>query len=95
MNQKYWKIEGFDGADKIFEKKVRAWAFSESKIQEALKALASRGGLELDEILGAYARKGAKEANELLVVNREQGNPIFSCGENPHFIATVIYENDS
>lgn len=94
MSQRYWKIEGFDGTEKIFEKKVRVWAFSENQIQAALKALVARSGLEFDEILGGYARKGAKEENELLIVHREREGPMLSCGDNPHFIATVVDESD-
>lgn len=94
MNQRYWKIEGYDGVQKVFEKKLRVWAFSENQIQAALKTLAAKASLDCDEILGAYARKGSKEANTLLVVHRSQAKPVFTCGENPHFIATVVDEDN-
>jgi hypothetical protein len=94
MSRRYWKIEGYNGVEKIFEKKIRAWAFSEGQIEYVLKTLVARAGLEFEEIVGGYARRGSKESNALLAVRREREAPVFTCGENPHFIATVINEND-
>jgi hypothetical protein len=94
MKQKFWKIEGYDGAKRIFEKEVRFGYFSENQIRCLLKAMASKTGLELDEMIGAYASKNAKISNALLEVHRDQSNSTYSCGESPFFTARVVtHEN--
>lgn len=94
MEQKFWKVEGYDGAKKIFEKDVRFGYFSENQIKCLLKAMVSKTGLELDEMIGAYAGKSAKISNELLKVHRDQATATFLCGNNPRFTARLVtHEN--
>jgi hypothetical protein len=57
-----------------------------------LKALAAKAGLGFDEIVGAYAKRRTKIANNLLEVQREGPHAIFMCGSNPHFIASIVFD---
>ncbi len=87
---KYWYIEGYDSTRKIYEKTVKSGCFSEKQIQNLLMALAANAGLNFNEIIGAYAKKKTRIANDLLYVHRDGLHPIFSCGDNPHFHARII-----
>jgi hypothetical protein len=87
--QRHWLIQGFDGQRKIYERKVGLGQLSEKQVEAILKALAAKAGLDFDEIIGAYATRGTKIANDLLRVQRDGPSPRFSCGENPYFIALI------
>jgi len=87
---KIWKIEGYEGLNLIYERELKLGYFSENKIQDLLKALAASADLTSDEIVGAYARRRTKIANELLQIRRDGPRQCYSCGENPHFTARVI-----
>jgi hypothetical protein len=94
MSKLYWHIEGYDSLNKIYDRKIKAGYFSEKQIQTLLMALAARAGLNFDEIVSAYAKKGTKIANELLSVQKDGPYPItYSCGSNPHFIARIIRDD--
>lgn len=89
MTQRYWHIVGYDSSEKIFEKKVKLGCYSENQIEQLLMALAARAGLDFDEIMGAYAKRGTKVANDLLDVHRDGFHATVMCGTNPYFIAKV------
>jgi hypothetical protein len=60
MREIYWRIERYDSSRKIYDRKFKAAYFSEKKIQALLMALAANAGLNFDEIVGAYAKKGTQ-----------------------------------
>ena len=66
---------------------------TDSQITNALKALAAKEGLDLNEIIGAYAKRKTKVANDLLEVRRTSPFFGYECGENPYFIARVVEDN--
>ncbi|MCB9982160.1 MAG: hypothetical protein H6861_00590 [Rhodospirillales bacterium] len=70
MTKKYWLIEGYDSLDRIYERKIPVGSMTDSQITNALKALAAKEGLDLNEIIGAYAKRKTKVANDLLEVRR-------------------------
>ena len=70
MPKRLWEIRGYDSTTEIFKSHVPVSCFGERRIQELLKALAAKAGLTFDEIVGAYARKNATLANDLLVVGK-------------------------
>jgi hypothetical protein len=85
-------MKGYDSLNKISERKEQVGYFSEYDIQALLQALASKAGLDLDEIVGAYAKKETKIANSLLAVYKNGLHSVYFCGTNPHCIARVIRE---
>jgi hypothetical protein len=88
---RHWRIEGYDSLTKIYDEEVEVSCFSEKQIQALLMALAAKAGLEFPEIVGAYARRHSRIANNFLSVRKEgRPYPVFSCGDNPHFIARVV-----
>jgi hypothetical protein len=90
----YWRIEGYDGLKPIYgPKTIRLGQFTVDQIKHLLQALAATAGLSYDEIVGAYARRGTKIANNHLVVEKEFELPAYTCGSNPHFTAAVVDEN--
>lgn len=93
MTQRYWVIAGYDGTKKIFERKAKLGCYTENQMKHLLQALAAKTGLEVDEIFGAYAKRGTKGANELLEVRRDPKFATLMCGSNPHFVARVVKEN--
>ena len=88
MAQKYWHIEGFNGLEKIYGRTVKFGYLSENQLVAVLKTLTARAGLGYDEILGAYAKRGTKIANQHLLTIKDKNT--YMCGDNPHFIARVI-----
>jgi hypothetical protein len=88
---RHWRIEGYDSLTKIYDQEVEVSCFSEKQIQALLMALAAKAGLGFTEIVGAYARRRSRIANNFLSVRKEgRPYPVFSCGDNPHFIARVV-----
>jgi hypothetical protein len=91
-NKRYWRIRGYDGLIQIFERTVGLGQFTESQIEHLLMTLAAKAGLEFDDIVGAYAMRGTKIANNLLIVYKDFRYPTYSCGDDPHFEASVVDE---
>ena len=92
MKPKYWEITGYRSLKKIYEKRVKYGCFSDAQIERVLMALAAKAGLNYDEIIGAYAKKGTKISNELLHVQPDWNHGSITCGINPYFTARVINE---
>ena len=94
MKQRYWQLRGYDGTTEILSKEVSVSYFSENQIKCLLKALVAKTGLDFDEMVGAYAKKNSKISNDLLTINKDGAYPVFTCGDNPHFIARVVTRDD-
>lgn len=90
MEKRHWLIQGYDGTNLIYERRVPVWSSTECQVQQILRVLASKASLTFDEILGAYARRGTEIANDLVSVQRDGADATFSCGGNPHFHARVV-----
>ena len=63
---------------------------SERQLESLLRCLAASSGLTLDEMPGAFAKRGTKIATTLLDVHRDRVNYTLMCGSNPHFVACVV-----
>jgi hypothetical protein len=87
----YWRICGYNSSTPIFEKKVKLGQFTEHQIRHLLMTLTAKAALDYDEIVGAYATRGTKIANDLLAVHKEGWT--YSCGSNPYFVASIVDEN--
>lgn len=90
MTQRYWEIVGYDGTEKIFKRKIKFGCYTEKQMKQLLMALAAKTGLDVEEIVGAYAKRGTKVSNELLDVQRDPMYATLTCGVNPHFVARVV-----
>ena len=90
---RYWRIRGYDSTEPIFQKCIPISQIGEKQLQDLLRALTAKAGLTYDEIVGAYATRRTKIANDLLEVHRDGPYPHFWCGTNPHFDACVVDEN--
>ncbi len=90
MSKHYWLIQGYDGLETIFKTKVGIGQFTTDQIQDLLKALTAKMGLTCDEIVGAYAKRGTKIANDHLAVHHDF--PTYMCGSNPVFTASIVDE---
>ena len=91
MSKRYWLIRGHDGFKTIFETKVSLGQFTADQIQDLLKALTAKMGLTCEEIVGAYAKRGTKVANDHLAVYGDF--PTYMCGSNPVFTASIVDES--
>jgi hypothetical protein len=89
----YWRIRGYDSSKPIFEKTVEHGQFTENQMKHLLMTLAAKAGLGYDHIVGAYATRRTKIANDFLIVHTDFKYPSLSCGLNPHFVASVVDEN--
>lgn len=87
-----WLIRGYDGTTTIYEKKVDRGQLSENQVKTLLMILTAKAGLSFDEIVGACAKRRTKIANEHLQVQRDGPYPVFMCGSNPHFIASILFD---
>ena len=86
----YWRIQGFDGLKSIFKTRVKLGQFTKDQIKDLLRALTAKAGLTFTEIVGAYATRRTKIANDLLRVHKDSAHYTYMCGSNPHFAACVV-----
>jgi hypothetical protein len=89
----YWRIRGYDSLAPIFETTVELGQFTENQIKHLLMTLAAKAGLNYGEIVGAYATRRTRIANDLLAVQKDSQYPTYMCGSNPNFAASVVDEN--
>ncbi len=93
MKKLYWRIRGYDSLKQIFDRTVELGQFTENQIKDLLMTLAARAGLDYDEIVGAYAKRRTRIANDLLSVQKDSQYATYYCGSNPHFAASVVDEH--
>jgi len=92
QNRHYWLIQGHDSFETIFEMKVLIGQFTSDQIQHSLRALVAKAGLTYAEMVGAYATRRTKIANDMLEVHKDARHPTYSCGSNPFFTARIVDE---
>jgi hypothetical protein len=88
--KRYWRIRGYDSSTEIFDMTVAVGQMTDDQIKQMLKALAANAGLDYGEIVGAYAKRRTKIANDLLAVHPESESATFRCGNNPFFVAPIV-----
>jgi hypothetical protein len=93
MKRLYWMIRGYDSSTQIFERTVEFGQFTDNQIKHLLRALVAKAGLDNDEMVGAYAKRGTKIANDHLTILKDFESPTYMCGSNPNFVAAVTDEN--
>jgi len=86
---RHWRIEGFDGLDKIFETEVPWHLLSEKQVEELLRRLVCRH-LSDDEIVGASLNQKAKRSSLLDVRRSMQPPHVITCGASPHYLARIV-----
>lgn len=89
----YWRICGYDSSTTIFKRTVKLGQFTENQMKQLLMTLTAKASLNYNEIIGAYATRRTKIANDFLVVHKDFAYPTFMCGSNPHFAASVVDAN--
>ena len=63
------------------------------RFREVLRALAAKE-LSFTEIVGAYAKRGTKNANDLLEVQKGFDDPTYTCGCGVTFFTASIVDED-
>ena len=89
----YWRIQGHEGLTLIFERTVKIGQFTDDQMKDLLRALAAKAGLSFNEIVGAYATRRTKIANDLLAVHRDVHHSTLMCGSDHVFTASMLDEN--
>jgi hypothetical protein len=88
-----WQIRGYDSTTAIFNQTIPVGQITTSNLKELLRALAAKS-LSPQEIMGAYAKRGTRTFNGFVNIRCEHDQvkrrTIYSCGQNPHFVATTI-----
>jgi hypothetical protein len=92
MSKRYWLIRGH-GCDEPFAHKAGLEVFSDRQIREVLRALAAKE-LSFTEIVGAYPKRGTKNANDLLEVQKGFDDPTYTCGCGVTFFTASIVDED-
>lgn len=85
-----WLIQGYDGLQRIFRLRVSP-VLSDREIEALLQRLVAQH-LTRSEIIAGSLRKRMKAYSPNLSVHREQRRRVFSCGSNPHYIASFLTE---
>src|SRR6267143_4293895 len=93
MIKRYWRIKGYKRFDTIVDVTIPVGSLTENKLQELLKCFATKEGLSYEEIVGAYLKRNAKRAHELLHVQKNGPYPEYMCGTDPSFVSVVVDEN--
>jgi hypothetical protein len=91
--QRHWLIRGYDRTKLIFQMRVGLNQLSDKQMKDLLRTLTAKASLQFSEIVGAYAKRRTKIANDLLHVHQDTAQPTYMCGTNPHFVASVIDED--
>jgi hypothetical protein len=93
LHKRSWLVQGYDGLEPIFQRKLPS-SMSEKEIGALLQRLAARD-LSVSETINASLRKGMRARSSALEVKREHRQRfILSCGENPHYIASLHTEDE-
>ncbi len=66
--KRYWRVRGYDGIDLIMDEMIPVGSMSDMQLKDCLKCLAAKTGLSFGEIIGAYAKRKTKIANDLLII---------------------------
>ncbi len=91
LQKRSWLIQGYDGLQPLFQKKLSS-SLSEKEVIGLLQRLAARD-LSIEEVIRASLRRSMKPYSSALQVKREpRERTILSCGENPHYIASLHTE---
>jgi hypothetical protein len=77
----------------IFDKTLGIGQFNSKQMEDCLRALVARAGLNFNEIVGAYTKRRTKFANDLLHIHLDGKYNTWMCGSNPHFTAAIVDEN--
>ena len=88
--KRYWKIEGHDSLDQIFERVIPKSSLTEKGVIALLQRLSARH-LDPDEIVSSSLQPKASGYRPLLEsrVSQAGRRPTITCGENPHYVASV------
>ncbi|WP_299606107.1 hypothetical protein [uncultured Tateyamaria sp.] len=86
---RYWRIEGFDGTNLIFESDIPHYLLSEKQIEELIRRLVSRHLTE-NEVVGASLNRKTKRTALLDIRHSTQSPLVISGGDNPHYAARVV-----
>ena len=88
-SNRYWKIEGYDGFNKTFEKVLPEGSLSESEIVVLLQRLYARH-LDEDEIVSSSLRRNARSYAPHLEPQCGQGRRrTISVGSSPSYVASI------
>lgn len=87
-----WRIRGYDSLTLIFDQSVSTGQMTEGNMKELLRALVAKDLLP-NELIGAYARRGAKIHNQSLEIQKEnqpeKRRTLYTCGHNPYYTADI------
>jgi hypothetical protein len=85
MNKLYWRSRGYELLTLVFDRTVEHSQFSTHQMKHLRKTFTAKASLDYNEIVGAYAKRGTKIANDL----KDSSYPTLNCGVNPHFSAST------
>jgi hypothetical protein len=87
---RYWRIRGYDSATEIFDQSVPIGQMTDNNMKELLRVLVARD-LSPRELIGAYAKRDTPISNSLLDIRKEnqpeKRRTLYTCGDNPHYVA--------
>jgi hypothetical protein len=90
--KRFWKIVGYDGTKKLFERLLPLGCLSEVEMTNLLQRLAS-ADLTPDEVINASLRRNAKSYASLLEPQQEGSPPArrfsISVGLSRNYVASV------
>jgi len=91
---KSWNIQIFDGAILLFEEAIPCRQIGSRKLDTLLVALATKHGLDDDEIISSYANKSTQRhipPPEVKSTTNPNGTSIVTCEAGcAHVIATLV-----
>jgi hypothetical protein len=85
-----WRIEGYDGDQRIFDRTIPVGMISDSELKVLMQRLACRH-LSDAEIVAASLRRNSEGYSPLLElsVTSAPGQHVICSGDNPHYIASI------
>ena len=92
----FWKITGYEGLQRLYERQIPLGSMSESKMTTLLQRLAARH-LDFDEVIDSSLRKSAEGRPNHFEVREISGRKrgLETLGTGHHYIATIEEGNDA
>ena len=92
MSGAIWRVEGFDGATRLYMCDLPATHITSGSLDTLLRTLVAKHGLTDDETVACFLRGNctAHRTDLAVAVDTSSGRPQRRCGTNPYFVATLV-----
>ena len=89
FGKRYWKIEGYDGADRTYEKLIPEGSLNESDVVALLQRLSARHLGEAEVVSSSLRHSAPGYSPHLEAQIGKDDHHTIRVGSNPHYVASM------